>query len=328
VRASERYDVLTMGRSGVDLYPVRNGVALEDVEQFGRFLGGTASNVAVAAARHGRRSAVITRTGDDPFGRFIHRALRQLGVDDAYVSSVRGLPTPIAFCEMRPPDDFPLWFYRWPKAPDSEIQSEELDFPAIAQARVFWATLGGLAEDPSRTAHLRAWDARGPKSLTILDLDYRPTFWSTRAEAGRWAREAISHTTVVIGNLEEVEVALGEKDPYRAARVLIDRGVELAVIKKGPRGVLGVTSKEVVELPAFEVQVVNGLGAGDGFGGALCHGLLSGWPLLRILQFASAAGAIVASRIECSSAMPTTAEVEAFLNSLRHPKGTPGVQCV
>ncbi|MDQ1603162.1 MAG: 5-dehydro-2-deoxygluconokinase, partial [Actinomycetota bacterium] len=98
------YDVLTMGRVGVDLYPLQSGVGLEDVETFGKFLGGSATNVAVAAARHGRTAAVVTRTGDDPFGRFVHQALKELGVDDAYVRSVSGLPTPVTFCEIFPPD--------------------------------------------------------------------------------------------------------------------------------------------------------------------------------------------------------------------------------
>src|SRR5215813_852815 len=112
------FDVITMGRVGVDLYPLQVGVGLEDVTSFGKFLGGSATNVAVAAARHGRRAAVITRTGEDPFGTFVRTALRGYGVDDSFVAAVPGLPTPVTFCEMFPPDDFPLYFYRYPKAPD------------------------------------------------------------------------------------------------------------------------------------------------------------------------------------------------------------------
>ena len=120
---SQAYDVLTIGRVGVDIYPLQTGVGLEDVQTFRKFLGGSAANVAVAAARHGRRSAVITRTGDDPFGRYVHKELRRLGVDDAFVSAVPRLPTPVTFCEIFPPDDFPIWFYRYPKAPDLEIKA-------------------------------------------------------------------------------------------------------------------------------------------------------------------------------------------------------------
>ena len=165
--------------------PLQVGVGLEDVTTFGKWLGGSATNVAVAAARYGRRTAVITRTGDDPFGRFIHRALRGCGVDDRYVTPVPGLPTPVAFCEIFPPDDFPLYFYRWPKAPDLEIRAEELDLDAICSAGVFWVTGTGLSDEPSRTATLAALEARGKRGITVLDLDYRPMFWPSREDARR-----------------------------------------------------------------------------------------------------------------------------------------------
>jgi len=311
------FDVITIGRVGVDLYPLQAGVHLEDVTTFGKFLGGSATNVAVAAARHGRRSAVITRTGDDPFGRFVHRALRELGVDDRYVTAVAGLPTPVTFCEIFPPDDFPLYFYRLPTAPDLVINDDELDLPAIAGAGVFWATVTGLSQEPSRHAHDVAWQARERSPLTVLDLDYRPMFWESREAARAQVQHALGKVTVTVGNVDECEIAVGERDPLRAADALLDAGVELAVVKQGPKGVLARTRDELVEVPPTPVTVVNGLGAGDGFGGALCHGLLAGWPLERTVRFANAAGAIVASRLECSTAMPTTDEVEALLGVRR-----------
>lgn len=307
------YDVLTMGRVGVDIYPLQAGVSLAEVTTFGKFLGGSATNVAVAAARHGRKSAVITRTGDDPFGRFVHMALTELGVDDAFVDSVPGLPTPVTFCEIFPPDNFPLWFYRFPKAPDLEIKPDELDLAACGEAGVFWATVTGLSQQPSRDAHFAAWAARGRRALTVLDLDYRPMFWASRAAAREQVANALPHVNVAVGNLDEAETAVGETDPVRAAHALLDRGIELAVIKQGPGGVLAMTADEAVTVPPVAITVLNGIGAGDGFGGALCHGLLTGWPLARTLAFANAAGAIVASRLECSTAMPTTAEVEELL---------------
>jgi 5-dehydro-2-deoxygluconokinase len=311
------FDVITIGRVGVDLYPLQAGVHLEDVTTFGKFLGGSATNVAVAAARHGRRSAVITRTGDDPFGRFVHRALRELGVDDRYVTAVADLPTPVTFCEIFPPDDFPLYFYRLPKAPDLVINDDELDLPAIAGAGVFWATVTGLSQEPSRHAHDVAWQARERSPLTVLDLDYRPMFWESREAARAQVQHALGKVTVTVGNVDECETAVGERDPLRAASALLDAGVELAVVKQGPKGVLARTRDELVEVPPTPVTVVNGLGAGDGFGGALCHGLLAGWPLERTVRFANAAGAIVASRLECSTAMPSTDEVEALLGVRR-----------
>ncbi|UIX34001.1 5-dehydro-2-deoxygluconokinase [Streptomyces sp. GQFP] len=308
------YDLITMGRIGVDLYPLQTGVPLAQVTSFGKFLGGSATNVAVAASRLGRSTAVITRTGDDAFGRYLHDALRDFGVDDRWVTSVPGLNTPVTFCEVFPPDDFPLYFYRQPKAPDLEIDAHELDLDAVREAKIFWVTGTGLSEEPSRTATLAALSHRAKSGTTVFDLDWRPMFWKNPEEARPFYVEALRHTTVAVGNLDEVEVATGVREPHAAARALLDAGVELAVVKQGPKGVLAVNSKgESAEVPPLPVTVLNGLGAGDAFGGSLCHGLLEGWELERIMRHANAAGAIVASRLECSSAMPTPTEVEAAL---------------
>jgi 5-dehydro-2-deoxygluconokinase len=309
------YDVLTIGRVGVDIYPLQTGVGLADVETFGKFLGGSATNVAVAAARHGHRAAVITRTGEDPFGEYVHRALRSFNVDDAFVHAVPGLPTPVTFCEIFPPDTFPIWFYRYPKAPDLEIAAAELPVSDIRTADLFWATVTGLSQEPSRAAHHAAWQARDRRPFTVLDLDYRPSFWPSREAAREQVRAALPRVTIAVGNLDECETAVGTGNAQEAAEALLDSGVELAIVKRGPAGVYARTRTEEITVPPIKVDVVNGIGAGDGFGGALCHGLLAGWPLERTIRFANAAGAIVTTRLECSSAMPTTAEVERFLAS-------------
>lgn len=307
------YDVLTIGRVGVDIYPLQDGVGLEDVDTFRKYLGGSAANVAVAAARHGRSAALISRTGDDPFGRYVTRELRRLGVDDEFMRIEPDLATPVTFCEILPPDHFPLYFYRKPKAPDLAITAQSLDLDAIHRAKVYWSTVTGLTEEPSRSAHFVAWQARARKPLTVLDLDYRPMFWHSPERATQEVAKALEWVTVAVGNREECEIAVGETDPHRAADALLDRGVELAIVKQGPRGVLAKTRSETVEVAPYPVEVVNGLGAGDSFGGALAHGLIEDWDLERILRFANVAGAIVASRRECSTAMPTSDEVESLL---------------
>jgi 5-dehydro-2-deoxygluconokinase len=309
------FDLITIGRVGVDIYPLQYGVGLEDVQTFQKFLGGSATNVACAAAKYGLNSAVITRTGNDPFGKYIHEELKRLGVSDKFVSGVPNLPTPVVFCEIFPPDNFPLYFYREPKAPDLVINANELDLDAIKNAKIYWSTVTGLSQEPSRSAHFAAWDARKKKPHTILDLDYRPMFWSDPKEASEQVAKALSQVTIAIGNKEECEVAVGETEPLRAADALLDRGVEIAVVKQGPKGVLAKTKSETVEVAPHFVDVVNGLGSGDGFGGAFCYGLLQGWELEKILRFANIAGAIVATRLECSTAMPTQEEVEAILKT-------------
>jgi len=303
------FDLVTMGRIGVDLYPLQTGVGLEDVTSFGKYLGGSAANVAVAAARYGRSAAVITKTGDDPFGRFLRRALGEYRVADRFVGVAEHLPTPVTFCEVFPPDDFPLYFYRFPKAPDLDLAVGDLDFDAIRAAKVFWATVTGLSQEPSRTATLAALEARGRDGITVLDLDYRPMFWESREQAREWAGKALEHATVAVGNLDECDTAVGLREPRAAAKALRSRGISLAVVKQGPKGVLAVDDTGEAEVPPVPVEVVNGLGAGDAFGGALVHGLLSGWDIARIMRFANAAGALVAGELACSDAMPTAGQV-------------------
>ena len=306
---SKTYDLVAMGRTGVDIYPLDHGVGLEEVRTFEKFLGGSATNVAVAAARHGRRAALVTRTGQDPFGRYVRLEAERLGVDPAYIAAGDGPPTPVTFCEVFPPDDFPLYFYRYPTAPDLQLEVADLPLDAIRDAEVFWATVTGLSQEPSRSTHHAAWEARGRRRHTVLDLDYRAMFWGDPTEASAEVDRALEHVTVAVGNREECEVAVGETDPQRAADALLERGLELAVVKQGPKGVLAATADERVEVAPFPVEVVNGLGAGDAFGGALVHGLLAGWDLRRVLEFANVAGAIVAGRLECSTAMPDEDEV-------------------
>ncbi len=310
-------EVLTFGRSGVDIYPLQTGVGLEDVETFGKFLGGTTANVAVAAARLGRRTAIITGVGDDPFGRYVRRELRRLGVDDAHVVTDPHHLTPVTFCEIFPPDDFPLWFYRRPTAPDLQVRTADVDLDAARDTDLLWLSVTGLSEEPSRQTHHDVLAARGGRDHpghTVLDLDYRPMFWADPAAATTEVGKVLGQVTVAVGNREECEVAVGETEPERAADALLDAGVQIAVVKQGPRGVLAKTRDgQRVEAPPIPVTPLNGLGAGDSFGGSLAHGLLAGADLAEVLHRANAAGAIVASRLECSTAMPTAAEIDHLL---------------
>lgn len=311
----DRYDVLTMGRVGVDLYPQQIGVALAKVRTFEKSLGGSPTNVAVGAARLGHRAAVITKVGADGFGDYVREALASFGVDARFVGTHPTYRTPLVFAEVHPPDDFPLLFYREPVAPDMTITADELPRDAIRDAAIFWTTGTGLSAEPSRAATLAALEFAG--GTRVHDLDHRPHLWSDGNDARRLAAEAVRRASVVVGNVDEVEMATGTRDVTVAAKALLDRGPELVVIKRGSRGVIGVTRTEAVDVPAVPVDVLCGLGAGDAFGAALAHGLLEKWELRRVLSFANAAGAIVASRLACADAMPTAAEVDALLGTVR-----------
>jgi 5-dehydro-2-deoxygluconokinase len=315
------FDVITVGRVSVDLYPQQIGVELPEVRSFSKSLGGSATNVAVAAARLGTRATVITKVGDEPFGEYVRRALSEFGVDPRFVSTDPQLRTPLAFCEIHPPHRFPILFYRHPKAPDMNLGYDDMPLEQIVDCELFWTTGTGLSDEPSRSATLAALAARSRSArfaehgrITVHDLDHRPALWDSEEDATRMAREAAGHATVVVGNAEEAAMATGRSDPLEASAALIDLGVQVAVVKRGGEGVLARTAAGgVIDVPAVEVEVKNGLGAGDAFGGALCHGLVSGWELERALRFANSAGAIVASRMLAADDMPTAREVEALL---------------
>lgn len=308
-------ELVTIGRIGVDLYPEQIGVSLAEVKTFAKFLGGGPTNVAVAAARLGRRAAVVTKVGDDGFGEYARAALERFGVDTRWVLTHPTLRTPITFCEIHPPDHFPLLFYREPIAPDLTIRTEELPIDEIVRVPLMWTSGTALCTEPSRSTVLELLEVRGRRGVVVHDLDYRPQFWQDAAEAGALGREALRYAHVAVGNLDEVEVVAGTRDPRRAAGELLALGVELAVVKMGPAGVYAQSAAETVEIGPVPVKVLNGLGAGDGFGGALCHCLLSGLDLARSLAFANAAGAIVASRLACADAMPTLAEISELMET-------------
>jgi 5-dehydro-2-deoxygluconokinase len=302
-----------MGRVAVDFYPEEAGVPLEEVRTFRRMLGGGAANVAAATARLGHASALLTKVGNDPFGVFVRRALEGLGVESSRVGVSPALRTPVVFCELFPPDDFRTLFYRLPTAPDMTLTVDELDLGEIAATPLLWTTGTALSAEPSRTATLAALRARSRQPFTVHDLDFRPAFWESEGAAGSLGRQAAACATVVVGALEEAVLLVGERAPEDVARALLELGPDLAVVKLGEGGAVAATPRGCVEVTAIGIDVVDGFGAGDAFGGALCHGLLSGWPLEKTMRFANAAGAIVASRLGCAEAMPTEQEIEHLL---------------
>ncbi|WP_086821793.1 5-dehydro-2-deoxygluconokinase [Allokutzneria sp. NRRL B-24872] len=307
-------ELLTVGRVGVDLYPEQSGVSLAEVSTFAKSLGGTATNVAVAAARLGRRSAVFTKVGEDDFGPYVRSALSDFGVSPEHVGTEPGLLTPVVFCALNPPADPPLLFYRRPTAPDLRLRPEDVPWDEVENVPLFWVTGTGVCEEPARATQREMLLRRGRREHTVLDLDYRPMFWESEVSARAEISWMLDHVTVAVGNRTEVEIAVGTDDPDEAAKRLLDRGVRLAIVKKGAEGVLVATDEGSWTVPPHPVEVVCGLGAGDAFGGALAHGLLAGWNPVRIAEYANVAGALVASRLACADAMPTPEEIEAELS--------------
>lgn len=308
-------ELLAIGRVSVDLYPEQHG-PLAGVSTYRSAVGGTATNVAVAAARLGHRAAIVTKVGDDPLGGFVRAALDRFGVDATGVATHAKLPTPVVFAELDPAPEPSIWFYRRPSAPDEHLTVDDVDLDVVRTVPVLWIPGSRMAFEPSATTTRAVLEARGRRDHTVLDLDYRPMFWSSSADAGAAIGPLIDHVTVAVGNREECEVALGTADPEQAAARMIERGVRLAVVKMGGDGVLAVTADGAsVVVPPTPVEVVCGLGAGDAFGGSLVHGLLTGEEPAEMMRRANAAGAIVASRLLCSDDMPTPGEIDIMLDT-------------
>ena len=310
-------ELITVGRISVDLYANEAGASFIDPQTFTKSIGGTATNVAIAAARLGHRAAVFTKVGDDPFGDYVRHKLELFGVDARYVSTHPSMPTPLAFAAMDPPEDPPLLMYRYPMGPDQTLQASEIDRQAVLDVPILWVTGAWFSKAPARDACWELLSIRARKPHIVFDLDYRANFWSSREEATADISPVLDHVTVAVGNRTECEVAVGSADPPEAARRLLDRGVELAIVKMGAEGVMVATAESSAIVPPHFVEVVCGLGAGDAFGGMLVHGLLSGWEPVRIVEYCNVAGAIVASRLLCSDAMPTLVEVEEALEDRR-----------
>jgi len=291
-------EAAVLGRVGIDLYPNELETPLAEVRTFTRFVGGFAGNVATGLARLGVRTAIVSRVGAEGHGDYVRAWLAGEGVDVRFLATDPYWPTPPTFCEVWPPDRFPITFYRRPTAPDWQLSPSDFDAEEVAAAPLLYATGTGLAQSPSRETTLAAM--RAHRGTTIFDLDWRAILWDKPDEYPALAAEAAAAADIVIGNEEEVE-ASGVTDVPRL------------VLKRGERGATVYDRGEETDVPGFPVEVVNGLGAGDAFAAALGHGLLHGLPLAEATRRGTIAGALVASRLACSEAMPRLVEIEGAL---------------
>jgi 5-dehydro-2-deoxygluconokinase len=298
-------DVAVLGRVGIDLYPNQLRTPLRKVRTYTRYVGGFAGNVATGLARLGLTPAIVSRIGPDPHGEFVRDFLSAEGVDVRFLAVDEHLMTPPTFCEVWPPDRFPITFYRYPTAPDWQLAPGDFDADEIAAAPFLLATGTGLAQSPSRETTLAALAMH--TGMKIFDLDWRPTLWERAEEYGELAHTAVGYADIVIGNEEEVEAAAG--DPS----ALLELGAETLVLKRGERGVLLFHEGREVDVPAHPVEVVNGLGAGDAFIAAFVQSLHARLSLEEAARRGSVAGAMVAAQLACSEAMPTLQELEAEL---------------
>ena len=288
---------------------------MREVTTLQKSIGGTATNVAVAAARLGHNVGLVTKVGDDQFGDYVRHALEHtFNVDSRYVGVDPDLKTPLAFAELDPPEDPSIIFYREPRAPDLNIDPGEVDAAVVEEVPIFWFPASRFADERAGNTMRELLAIRNRRSHTVIDLDWRPMFWDSPEQASEAISPMLDHVTIAIGNKDECEIAVGTRDMFEAADRLLGRGLEMAVMKLGADGVMIVTADgQRVSVPPYLVDVVCGLGSGDAFGGAFCHGLLEGWDPETIIKWGNAAGAIVAGRMMCADDMPTIEDIESLL---------------
>lgn len=306
-----RADVLVVGRLLADIYPNQLRTPLSEIESFTRFVGGFAGNVSTGLARLGVGTALLSRVGDDGHGEFCRAFLEREGVDTSWVGTDPTYRTALAFCEAWPPDHFPITYYRTPSCPDWEIAFD--DFSLEEASAIPWCLLTGtgLARSPSRDVHFALAEER-TDTRTVLDLDWRSMLWESPRPYRAYVRALIPFVDVVIGNESEFE-AFGGPDPLAAARSVLAMGPGTVVLKRGGAGVLALSHDGEEDIPGLPVEVVNGLGAGDAFVASLIDGLRRDLSIGEACRRGNAAGAIVASRLACSQAMPTLIEVDDLL---------------
>src|SRR2546428_6116239 len=295
-------EVVVMGRLSADIYRAQIRTPLREQRNYVRYVGGFAGNVHTGLARVEVRTASVSKVGNDGHGEFIRDFLTSERVDTGWLRIDNTLNTPVVFCEIWPPDRFPLLFYRTPTCPDWELTTDDFDLDAVADAPILLASGTGLARDRSRSAHMAALERH--RHTTIFDLDYRPTFWSGADAYRRAVRAALPRANIVVGNEDEVRAATGAEDPRAGIATLRALGPRVVILKRGGEGATLLDGDRATEVPPVRMEVVNGFGAGDAFLAAVTHGVLRGIDLGTAVRRANWAGAFVASQVACSEAMP------------------------
>lgn len=328
--SDKRYDVLTMGRSSIDLYSNDIGAPFEQITSFAAYVGGSPTNIAVGCNRLGLDTALLTAVGEDKVGDFILHFLESEGIDTGFIPRKPGARSSAVLLGIEA-DAFPLVFYR-DNAADNRLSIDDVLAAPILRCRAFEFSGTGLAREPSRSATLFAAEtARAAGATVVLDLDFRADQWHDPRAFGVNVRAALQNVDVAIGTEEEINAAmlrdeadLRIRDQQISApeirgdlaaniRAMLGSGLEALVVKRGAQGAtIHLDTGETIAAPGFPVEVMNVLGAGDAFAAGFLYGRLQGWDWLRSARMGNACGAIVVTRHGCANFMGTLDEVLAF----------------
>ncbi len=324
----KQYDLITMGRSGLDLYSNDVGAPFVEIKSFAAYVGGSPTNIAVGARRLGLKVALLTAVGVDPVGDFILNFLQEEGVDTQYIPHKPGTRTSAVVLGIEPPDKFPLVFYR-DNAADIQLTIDDVLAAPIGDTRVFEFAGTNLSKEPSRSATMFAAEAaRQAGATVVLDIDFRPDQWHDPRAFGGTIRSILHTVDILIGSDDEINAALLSDprqlqvtnsqmsdahvhgDTARAIETLLSYGPKVLVDKRGAQGSrVHLANGETIDAPGFPVQIYNILGAGDAFAAGLLYGYLKGWDWYKAARLGNACGAIVVTRHGCSSFMGYEDEV-------------------
>jgi len=312
-------DVAILGRIGYDLYSEEPGVPLPRVRRFSRYLGGSSANMAVGLARLGARVGILGCLGTDALSQYLLDFLRAENVDTTHVRTEAGYLPSLCLTEVTPPDRFPQVFYRRDPA-DTRLDLDPAALDYAASASMFITNGTSLCASPSRESTYLALEyarARAGGCRVVLDVDYRSMSWRRPEEAGLAIRLALPFVDVLIGNDLELKLVAGTSTLEDAIARLRDARLPMLVSKLGDQGTRVWLGEQSVFLEPYKVEVASTIGAGDGFASGFLYGLLRGLPVLDSLHYGNATAAIVVSRLSCSEAMPTLAEVEVLIAQQR-----------
>jgi len=327
----KKYDVLTFGRSSIDLYSNDLGAAFEDITAFGAFVGGSSTNIAVGSCRLGLKTALLTAIGDDKVGTFIKRFLDKEGVDTQYIPTISGTRSSAVVLGIEPPDRFPLVFYR-DNAADLQLTIDHVLAANLQQFKAVVLSGNALSKDPSKTAtFFAAEEALRKGTRVFLDLDFRADQWFDPRAYGVMVRALLPKVEIAIGTEEEILAASLQDskqitikhqqvsapeikgDIDEAIAKILALGVEVLIVKRGAAGAsIFEKGKEEVRVPGFPVEILNILGAGDAFAAGFVYGCMQNWDLYKSARMGNACGAILVTQHGCANFMPTLAEALAF----------------
>lgn len=328
----DKYDILAIGRSSIDLYSNDVGSPFPEITSFGAFVGGCPTNISVGTRRLGLRSSVLTAIGDDPVGEFLIKFLNDENVETQYIVKKPGHRTSAVVLGIEPPDKFPLIYYR-DNCADIELTIDDVIASPIATSRAVLISGTGLSKEPSRSATLYAAEhAKSMERQVFLDLDFRADQWHDPRAYGINIRSALRNIDIAIGTEEEIKAASLtdvsqvsvensqisnpniEGDMDAAISNILYAGPKALVVKRGSDGAdICLKDGKVINAPPFPVEIYNTLGAGDAFASGFIYGILNGWDWQKSARLGNATGAIVVTRHGCANFMPTMPEVNAFI---------------